>query len=422
MVAIEVKALNALRRRRVFMAWQNDIRPDFWSNSISRKQYREIERKYAESPPSLKLVTLSHLENWAETHFGREADKQKHIDLLIRMKKVGYDPKTDDVGSFLQRRGFESALNQGIELLDSTEGINQLGEIRDRIDGLVKLRSKASTRPRSFFKTAAKRLVPSRRGLVSTGISKALDTALGGGLGEGELGIFLGATNRGKTAMLCNLAAHAMKQGKPVVYFTLDDLSWKKIARRVDQILLGWNELQILSEREVYKKKMRAFRKLGYGDLKIFDFNDRMTTHLDIRAAVEQLTSEGEKPALVLVDYIDVLDSVDGKHDQQRMFLQACRALRRMGQENRFGVWTASQGNRQAIDSEEIKLSQMAGAIVKAKAGDVVLGMNQTEDERLESMMRLSVLKSRVSAIPDGPVWIATEWETMRMTGARDDD
>jgi len=41
-------------------------------------------------------------------------------------------------------------------------------------------------------------------------------------LRETQLGIILSATGVGKSWVLCNLAAHAIKLGKKVVYYTLE--------------------------------------------------------------------------------------------------------------------------------------------------------------------------------------------------------
>lgn len=420
MKAVEIRALNFLRYRRMFNSWHTEIRPEFWSSVVTRRLWEYLCFRYKNGGAKLRRISISAMEEWVEAHSFKHKDQ--YADVFLKMRRMKFRENDQSVLAFLRRTRFKYVLEEGIALLGEPDGLTKLGTVRDRIDSLVKLSERATTSPISYFETTDERTKSSRKGVIRSGICAEFDRRCGGGIGVGELHIWLGATNVGKTAILCNATAGALKQGKNVVYFTLDDCTGIAIARRVDQILLGVPEEKILAHPTTFKRKLRELKGKGYGNLYILDHNDRDTSVLDIRANVENLLDDGIHLDLVVIDYIDVMVSSDNSRDEQRVFLQVCRGLKKVGREHQLRVYTAGQGNRSTIDADEIKLSQMAGAISKAKSADVVFGINQTQDQRAEDLIRLTCLRSRVFRRWDDEVWVTADWDTMQIQGIREEE
>ncbi len=418
MKAVEVRALNFLRRRKEFNSWHTEVKPEYWSHVVMRRLWEYLLWRYQHGGPKLKLVSIRAMEEWVESHSFKHKDR--YWEVFAKMRKMKYRENDLAVITFLKRVRFKDVLEEGITMLGEPEGLSKVGVVRDKIDSLVKLSERATSVPIQYFQSADTRTEGIRRGVVASGICERFDEMCAGGIGIGELHIFLGATNIGKTAVLCNAAAGALKQKLNVAYFTLDDCSGHAIARRVDQILLQATEKKILAHPKEFQKRLAALKE-HYGELYILDHNDRDTSVLDIRAGVENLRDDGFKIDVLILDYLDVMVSSDNSRDEQRVFLQVCRGLKRIGREYGIRVYTAGQGNRSTIDADEIKLSQMAGAISKAKSADVCFGLNQTPDQRAEDMMRLTCLRSRVFRRWTDDVWVMTDWDTMQIRGLKEE-
>ena len=415
MRAIEIQALNHLRHKHEFRLWQPEITPEFWSTLTTRNLWKCISDRFMDDPATQHIL-VSEMREWVDAHNFK--DKPGYWAVLKKMRRLKYRKKDPAVRTFLQRTRFRVILETGISMLGEPNGLQELAAIRDQIDHIARLSTREAVKPVSYFDTAHKRTRPIRTDALPTNISKRFDELCAGGIGLAELHIFLGATNIGKTAMLCNVTAGFLGRGKNVVYLTLDDCNAAAIARRVDQIVLGVPEEKILRRPDVFQKKLAKLRKT-YGKLYILDYNDKDVSVLDIRAALENLSDRGVPIDLVAVDYLDVMIGDGSTRDEQKVFLQICRGLKRIGRDLRTRIVTAGQGTRDAIDSDNIKLSQMAGAIAKAKSADVVFGLNQTPDERAEDIMRVTCLRSRAFRRWTDEVWLTTDWATMRLLPGR---
>ena len=68
---------------------------------------------------------------------------------------------------------------------------------------------------------------------------------------------------------------------------------------------------------------------------------------------------------------------------------------RRLGNEFKCAVWTASQSTRQSIGKSRIGLIDFAEDIQKAAIADLVMGLCQTPEEETEGIMRIFLAKNR---------------------------
>ena len=148
---------------------------------------------------------------------------------------------------------------------------------------------------------------------LSTGFS-TLDEILGGGLEESGRLLILGAkTHVGKTQYCLNIAYSIAKQGKPIIYFSLE-MSAAEIIDRIISIDPQAAENGVLDrffciEREVKRAE-----------------DGRLWSNSTIEALEEQIESSlkelAEKP-IIFVDYLQLLTSLDLRLDQRIIMKQA---------------------------------------------------------------------------------------------------
>lgn len=415
MRSIELRFLNHLRLRKNWLKQGTYVRDQFFSSGTTRIVYRAICDLFKEDTRR-KRVKPSEIYHWAET---KHADKKTEVrELLRRMKQQGLKKDDPSLVRFLQQRMVEGALNDGIECLSEPDGMRRIGMVRDTIDAAIRLQH-GKKRFYPYFARASQRTEVVRTGHIPTLFSRKLDRELGGGLAVGELGVFIGPTGRGKSQILCNLAASALLSGHNVLYCTLQDISDLLVARRIDQILLGVSEKQIVKRPKRFKRLLREIADTS-GELYIRDFTDQPVSLLDIRSSVETLIEDDSKPGMLVVDYVDTMVSHTRDLNEQIVFANICQGFRSMGRELHFPVWTACQGNRESLDADDVRLSHIAGPVAKLKTADVIAGMCQKPDEKEEGYMRIEILKTRMSS-DLASITVFTDPKTMQMWGRKND-
>jgi len=125
------------------------------------------------------------------------------------------------------------------------------------------------------------------------------------GFRKGHLWVVGGYTSAGKTFLTLNFVAAALKQGKKVLFYSLE-MSHVDIAGRLIGILSGVNSIKILKgsltqEEKEKVDKAREFLKKS----KLFIYNNFYCPHEIILESVRQDISE--KTDLVVIDYLQML-------------------------------------------------------------------------------------------------------------------
>lgn len=227
-----------------------------------------------------------------------------------------------------------------------------------------------------------------------------LDEA-GVALERGDLGCVLGASKRGKSHVLINLAYGALKQGLNVVYYTLE-MPAKKVRRRFHQRVAGAKADVKGNPEEFVRLLKERYGRLILGRMVVKRWPSRGATVEDIRAHLAQLQARGDRIDLVIVDYAGILKPVKStgevRHDLAAIFLE----LRAIAGEYNVGMWTAAQANRGSVNKELVTMADFAECFEIVQHLDVGFSVCMTEDEKANGEGRFFVLASRNEA--DGMV------------------
>jgi len=248
-----------------------------------------------------------------------------------------------------------------------------------------------------YIKDFEKRFKIEARNPLSTGW-KIIDNLCKGGLGSGELGIIIAPTGAGKSMVLVHLGAHAIKEGKKVVHYTLE-LSDTVVASRYDSCITGINLIELFNKKDEIYEEIKDLE----GQLIIKEYPTKSASVNTIRNHLERLQQRGIVPDVILVDYGDLLCAKSPNDEKRHQLESIYEELRSLAQELKCSIWTASQTNRSGLNAEVITMEAISEAFNKCFIADFILSLSRTVEHRNTNGGRMFIAKNRNG--PDGLVY-----------------
>jgi hypothetical protein len=228
---------------------------------------------------------------------------------------------------------------------------------------------------------------------IPTGIYLC-DMLMGGGLGKGELGLLLAATNVGKTQGLVNVgAAAAGLMSRCNVGHLSFELSASKVAKRYGaRTVFKWvtNE-----DPETYAIEFTDRANLVMpGNVYIKEFPTMSASADDVEAWMERMSLMGIRLDMLIVDYPGIMRHTHQGEGWEQLAV-TYNQLRSIAMRWNIPVWGAAQGNRASLGKAIVTLKDIAESFKAAGNADVVLAMCQTIAEEEEDRLRLFAAKVR---------------------------
>jgi replicative DNA helicase len=228
---------------------------------------------------------------------------------------------------------------------------------------------------------------------IPTGIS-GIDELTDGGLSRGELGVVLAPYGTGKTTILTKMANTAYNYGVNVLQIVFEDKP--EIIKRKHAACWSGIELNNLSDdKESVVKVIKDKTSGRQNDLIIRKFPSEGVTMNTIKSYIRHLISTGFKPDIILLDYIDCVESTRKYNDEWSGEGNVMRGFETMLTEYNMVGWTAVQGNRSSISADVVTGDQMGGSIKKAQIGHFIMSIARTLPQKESNKATIAVLKSR---------------------------
>jgi hypothetical protein len=287
--------------------------------------------------------------------------------------------------AFCINQNLKNVIVQSIDLLKS----GNYDKIKELVDKAMKVGVDADL-GMDYLTDFEERYDESARDTVATDW-ECINELMHGGLGPGELGVVVAPSGVGKTWVLAALGAAAVKAGKTVAHYTME-LSQGYVGLRYDTVFTHIASSQLSEKKDEVLHKLKRLS----GKLKIKYYPPKGASSKTIQAHLEKMIAAGNKPDLVIVDYADLLLSHSNKTDstyaeQGGVYID----LRGMSGELGIPVWTASQTNRSAIDSEVIEADKIADSYAKVMNADFIMSLSRKAKDKLSNTARVHVMKNR---------------------------
>jgi replicative DNA helicase len=254
-----------------------------------------------------------------------------------------------------------------------------------------------------------------------------IDNVSGGGYDPKSLIVYAGEQNVGKSIWLANDAANFVRMGHNVVFITAE-MSAQKVLKRIGANLLDINMIEYDQKsvnRDFIKRKLERISRglLPPGKLFVKEFPTSQGTVLDIESYLKDLEeAQDHKVNVLVVDYINILSNYRNPNTENTYMKikQIAEDLRALAVKREMLVISATQLNRGAWDSTEIKMENIAESAGLAHTADVMYALIQDSMMHANREYWLKVLKIRDGQGKGSRCRFNINYDFMRLTETDD--
>lgn len=385
------------------------LEPVYFENEVLVWTFAQIlayRQKY-NAVPSLRVVKemTRQLPTQAREFYERA------IDLISTADLRGEDWLKDQTTDFIRRNIFTEAYRSSREFYNQGEVTKSYDVMMKAMDRIYNLDFGDADRS-FFFEDFGQRQAERLSGdpmldSFSTGFPE-IDNVLYGGLSVGELGVWGARLKKGKSTLLLNFGAQAIRRTEANVLHLVYEGSRRLIENRYDTFFAQQSYYDVLSgnlskevlERVNFEYRMFAGRLVVRGFTREWEYTAE-TIDQELR---ELQQAKGWKPRLIVVDYGDLLRSRNKHHrtevEHQGAAFQDLKTLANRG----YAVWTATQGTRPTKEEDDevmetiMRVRDFGWSQNKAKVADFLGTINRTQEEKERNTCRLFCEEYRSNA------------------------
>jgi replicative DNA helicase len=386
--SFQVKVIASMFTDRTFLQQIADIiQPDYfesdansWLLEIILDHFREYK-----TPPTKDVLKVKVTD--VDNDVLKTAMLEQLKDVFRYMESDDLTFVKDEILRFCKNQEIKRAIMDSVSLLK----MGNYDEIKTKIDSAMKAGADTDV-GHEYKKEVQLRYTEAARDTVTTGWD-VIDDLMDGGLAPGELGVVMAPAGIGKSWMLINIGANAIKQNKTVIHYTLE-LNENYVGQRYDSVITGIAAQNLKNYTEDIEEKLQSIS----GELIIKYYPTKSVGVMGIKAHVEKTIMLGNQPDLIIVDYADLL-KVSSK-DKHEALEELNEDLRGMAGEYGVPVWTATQANRSALEDDIIEADKIASSYGKVMVSDFLMSLSRKVEDKLSGTGRGHVIKNRFG--PDG--------------------
>lgn len=235
---------------------------------------------------------------------------------------------------------------------------------------------------------------------IKTGI-KTFDNCLNGGWKPKTLNFCVAGPGGHKTEMLCNLAANNIRDGKKVLYITLE-ISEEELSQRIDATVLKIpiHELTAMKPEKEFKKKVGELKPEieKWGSLIIKEYPDGEININHIKKLLNELKfKEKFIPDVIYIDYLALMNSAKGKvgEGSYETIKHITVDMRGLAKKMKIPIISVHQLTREGTDTDSIFLKMLAESFAIARYADFVGALFENDTLIQNKMLGMKILKSR---------------------------
>ena len=378
------------------------LKPDYFKENAEKQVFIEIQKHITEynSPPSKEVlsVKLNNREDLNESAF-------KSCEELLKSLNAKTDDEqwlTEETEKWAKNQAVYNGIVQSISILEGKDDIHSKDAIPEILTEALAISLDKSIghsyvedgedRWEFYHKTETK--IPFDMVM--------LDKITNGGISPKTLTVLLGGTGVGKTLVKTHLASQYIKQGKDVLYITME-MSEERIAERIDANLMDIDigDLHVLPKDKFQQK----LDNMNVGRLVIKEYPTAGAHVGNFRALIRELQiKKGFTPQVIILDYLNICSSSRVKwaaNMNTYIYIKSiAEEVRGLAVECNVPIITSSQLNREGYSSSDPDLSNTSESFGLPATADLMLAIIAKDDGTgVNNQILFKQLKNRYSDI-----------------------
>ena len=219
-----------------------------------------------------------------------------------------------------------------------------------------------------------------------------MNDSIQGGWGPGDLIIVFGNPGGGKSWTMVAAAAHAVKMGFNVNFYTLE-LGEDYVGKRFDCYFTGYSIDEVNKHRPEVEKIVKNLK----GKLIVKEYPPKGATVNTIKSHIQKCIDMDHKPDMIVIDYVDYLRAPSkGKYAERKDEIDdVFIATKGLAKEFKIPVLTPSQVNRMGAKDSVIEGDKAAGSYDKMMVADICLSLSRQKEDKVLGTGRIHVMKNR---------------------------
>jgi replicative DNA helicase len=383
----QLKVLGSLLTDKSFLLNVRDVLHDFYFDADSHKWIiNEIVKYFDKYHTNITMDVLKV-----------ELQKLENEVLQVALKEElrnSYEASQDDLEyvqeefqTFCKNQEMKSAILNSADLLKE----HDFDGIRNMIEKAMKagmdknIGHEYNKDVETRYRTDYRPTIPSPWPILNDGLQ--------GGFGPGDLAIIFGNPGGGKSWTCVAMAAHAVKMGYKVNYYTLE-LGEDYVGKRFDCYFTGHSIDEVNNHRKEVQTHVDGLK----GALIVKEYAPKSASVGSIRSHIQKCTDMGHKPDLVIIDYVDYLRApsrgskfAERKDEIDDVFI----ATKGLAKELKIPIITPSQVNRMGAKDSVIEGDKAAGSYDKMMVADICLSLSRQKEDKVLGTGRVHVMKNR---------------------------
>jgi replicative DNA helicase len=229
-----------------------------------------------------------------------------------------------------------------------------------------------------------------------------LNRITNGGVCKKTLNVLMASTGVGKSLILGHLATAYIKQGKNVLYITME-MAEEMIRQRIDANVLNvkYDELPKMPEFE-YKRRLEMLKAAPHGELIIKQYPTGEAHVGHFRHLLTELKiKKNFIPEIIIVDYINICSSMKIKTQGSdsgsgyKYVKAIAEELRGLAVETDTVMWSATQSNRGGYNNSDVDLTNTSESIGLPQTVDFMMVVMEDEELAERKQFLCKQLKNR---------------------------
>lgn len=390
------------------------------------KIYSRFFKKHNQIPSrQAMMVEIENLKGSADIH--------KALSSVIKETET-FNENTDylveTTEKFCKERALFNALRESVLIVDASESDKPGKKSPEAIPSILQAalsicfdttvghdyEEDASARHDYYHLTTAR---------IPVGISE-FDYVTKGGFPRKTLNVLLAPPHGGKSAVMVNFGAGALRAGYNVLYITLEMAEFE-IGKRFDVNMMGvdFDMLESLPK-ETYINKFSSVMKKSQGTLKVKEFPTGAGHAGHFRSLLEELkTKQNWVPDMVIVDYMGICASEKYKAssgaNSYTLQKSVGEELRALAIEYNCAVITAVQTNRSGVGNSDVDMTSTSESLGTPMIADWFCAIINTDELKNLKQILFKQLKNRYRSLDDPNKFIVgIDYSQMRMFSLED--